>query len=419
MPSTTITSTATHAATARILRRLTFGPAPGQLDELGSRDPAELVRELLDRPALDAPPTHPGAGTDEEWDAPIRWWLARMSDPAAGVHERIVWFWHGHLTSSIEKVGDWAAIWDQHLLVRRHALGNVRELLQAITVDRAMLWYLDGEGSWGDEPNENYSRELMELFALGRGNYTEDDVRSGARALSGWRIDWTDDGPGGATFDPEAHGGRPVTFLDRRVLDAADVIDAVCDHPAIGPHLASALHVELVGRAPGPGRAEELGRVLVEADLEVRPLVEAIVTSPDLLDPDAGRFRTGVEWAVAAANVLDVVGELGRSSAELVGQVPFVPPDVAGWHHGPGWVSPGRQLGRLTLLSWLDGSPPLADGGPADVVDALLRRCGLVQVSDETRATLLHAAATYPDDPTSRSHLLHVLALMSPELSRT
>ena len=404
---------------ARILRRLTFGPFPGQLDELADAAPDALVRELLDRPALPAPPEHPGHDTDDEWDAPIRWWLHRMADPAAGVHERMVWFWHGHLTSSIEKVGDWAAIWDQHLLVRSHALGNFRELLQAITIDPAMLWYLDGDGSRGEEPNENHSRELMELFALGRGHYTEDDVRAGARALSGWHVEWTGDGPGDAVFDPDAHWGRPVPYLGGRVLDATDVVDAVCDHAAVGPHVATALHTELIGYAPDGARAEALGRLFVDADLEIRPLVEAIAALPELLDPDAGRHRTGVEWLVAAAAAVDARDGLGRSAAAQLNQVPFDPPNVAGWHHGPAWASPSHQLGRLTLLSWLDGAPPMPDVAPSETVEVVLRRCGLIEVSDDTRAVLLDAATAYPDDPDARSHLVHVLTLVSPEFGRT
>ncbi|MEO1060135.1 MAG: DUF1800 domain-containing protein [Actinomycetota bacterium] len=414
-----VTSTDSRVATARVLRRLTFGPFPEQLDELAGLDPSALVVELLDRPDLGAPAEHPGAGTEEEWDAPVRWWLARMADPAAGLHERMVWFWHGHLTSSIEKVEGWGPMWDQHLLLREHAFGNLRELLQAITVDRAMLWYLDGEGSHGDEPNENYSRELMELFALGRGNYTEDDVRAGAKALSGWYVEWTEDGPGEAVFDPEGHWGRSVPFLGRRVLDAADVVDAVCDQPAIGPHIATALHTELIGRPPSPERATELGRLFVETGLEIRPLVEAIVSSPDLLDPDAGRFRTGVEWLVAAFGVLGADEELGRGAAEHLNQIPFAPPNVAGWPHGPSWAAPSQQLARLTMLSWVDGAPELGDGDPGEAVEVVLGRCGLVEVSDDTRAALLNAAAAYPDDPEARSHLLHVLALASPEFGRT
>src|ERR1700687_2170069 len=137
----------------------------------------------------------------------------------------MVWFWHGHLTSSEDKVGDWKRVYDQHLLLRRHALGNFRELLQAITVDPAMLVYLDGDGSTADAPNENYGRELMELFALGRGNYSQADVRAAAGALSGWSVD----DRGRPSFDPAAGPPRPVALLGHRVNDAASVVDAICD----------------------------------------------------------------------------------------------------------------------------------------------------------------------------------------------
>ncbi|MEM9035907.1 MAG: DUF1800 family protein [Actinomycetota bacterium] len=402
---------------ARVLGRLTFGPFSSQLDEAAELSPDALVSSVLARPALPAPDRHPGEDTEEEWHAPVDWWLRRMADPAAGLHERMVWFWHGHLTSSVDKVGDWQLMWEQHLLLRELAFGNVRELLQRVTTDRAMLWYLDGDHSWGEEPNENYSRELMELFAIGRGNYTEDDVRAGARALSGWWVEWVDDGPGPARFDPDRHWGRPVPFLGTTVTTAADVVDAVCDHPAIGPFLAGALHEALVGVAPSPERGEQLGRVLVANDLEVLPLVEAILEVPELRAPEATRARTGAEWLVAAGAVFGGDSLLTRSAAENVGQMPFNPPNVSGWPAGPSWASSSQYLSRMELLSWPDAQPSLPDAGVDEVVEAVLQGCALVDVRPETRAALTAAARSYPDDPESRSHLLHVLAVLSPEFA--
>ena len=143
--------------------------------------------------------------------------------------------------------------------------------------DPLMLLYLDGAGSNGDNPNENLARELMELFTLGVGNYAEDDVKAGARALSGWRVDWENNE---AWFEPDAHYDRPLTFLGTRARFGVDeVVDAVCDHAACAVHVATRLHTHLVGVEPEPDEAERLARVFRSADLEILPLVEAIVRS--------------------------------------------------------------------------------------------------------------------------------------------
>ena len=133
-----------------------------------------------------------------------------MSDPAVGLAEKMTWFWHAHLCTSIDKVGSWFMMWNQHMLLRTNALGNFRTLLQQLTIDPAMLVYLDGDPSVVTAPNENYSREVMELFAMGPGNYTETDVRNGAKALAGWDVNWE---TGLATFYPQYALTTPVTFL--------------------------------------------------------------------------------------------------------------------------------------------------------------------------------------------------------------
>jgi hypothetical protein len=131
------------------------------------------------------PPPLPPPPAMDGWDPPI-WWLSRMADPAVGLAEKMTWFWHAHLCTSQDKVNNWQMMWNQHRLLRTNALGSFRTLLQQLTVDPAMLISLDGDPSVVGAPNENYSREVMELFALGPGNYTETDVRNGgAKALAG------------------------------------------------------------------------------------------------------------------------------------------------------------------------------------------------------------------------------------------
>jgi len=205
-----------------------------------------------------------------------------MADPAVGLHEKMVWFWHGHLTSSISKVGQWPWMWTQHQLLRTHALGNFRALMQAITVDAAMLVYLDGDPSVVVNPNENYSRELMELFCLGIGNYTEADVENGAKALAGWDVSWPD---GTVTFHPADALTTPVTYLGKSVKTAQDVINTVVDHPACAPWIVAKLYRFFLGVNPSANRLTELANVFRNNSLEIKPLVEAILRDPLFLDP--------------------------------------------------------------------------------------------------------------------------------------
>ena len=177
----------TRARIAHLLRRTGFGPHPGQVDALVGGG----VKGALDAVLAAAPlrPDPPQLGTKDDYAQLLRWWLEVMARPEAGLHEKLVWFWHGHLTSSIAKASP-LEMARQHQLLRTHALGNFRALLQEITVDAAMLGWLDGDGSVAEAPNENYAREMMELFALGHdAGYTEADVRAGAIALSGWHVD--------------------------------------------------------------------------------------------------------------------------------------------------------------------------------------------------------------------------------------
>ena len=328
-----------RAAIAHLLRRTTFGPRPGQVEQLN----AGGVAAALDGILAATPPPIPAAPGMTGWD-PIIWWMTRMADPAVGLHEKMVWFWHSHLTSSIDKVGQWQWMWNQHLLLRDNALGNFRTLMQAITIDAAMLVYLDGDPSVVTAPNENYSRELMELFCLGIGNYTEADVKNGAKALAGYDVDWD---TGNVTFYPQYALTAPVPYLGKSVQTAQQLIDTVVDHPACAPWIAAKLYRFFVGISPSANRLTELANVFRNANLEIRPLVEAILRDPLFLDPSvrSNRARLPVEWVTAA---FSAAGQSNPSWATSVsndlGQLPFEPPSVAGWPGGTRWLAASDAL---------------------------------------------------------------------------
>lgn len=400
-------------AIAHLLRRIGFGPRPGRVDSMAHRPLPELVDDALADTEDRATGLEWADVSEDAEDEVIAWWFARLKDPRAGLHERMVWYWHGHFTTAIGNVGA-RLMWEQHRKIREHALGNFRTLTHAMLQDGAMLVYLDGDGSRGEQPNENFARELMELFTLGIGNYSEDDVKAAARALSGYWVDWE---TAAVTFEPEEHYDRPISFLGNRSrFSAADIADALCDEPACGRHVARRLHRHLVGVDPTDDHLDDLARVFREADLEILPLVDAIVRGDSFWDNPRCRPRQPIEWLIAATSALGADDlEFDPWELEISGQLPFSPPNVAGWPEDDRWVGGSQVLGRIgrvLQLSWEE----LIDTNIEPTVEAVLERCSIWGVSDVTRAAL-DGAARDQSEYEERLELLFALTLASPEFA--
>lgn len=396
------------ALVAHVLRRLTFGPRPGDVERHAAMDLDQILEQILGAEPYD--PEGPEFGTDDDYSVLVRWWLTTMASPEANLHERMVWNWHGHLTSSLTKAEP-GLMYRQHRVLREHALGNFRDLMQAIAVDAAMLYWLDGSGSLADSPNENFGREAMELFTLGHGVHSEADVRGAAVAFSGYWVDG--DNGSEVRFDPDAGPRRPVELLGTSVADAASAIDAMCDHPACAPYIAAKIYSWFAGEQPDDDLTTELAAVFVAADLEIRPLVAAIVSDRRFLDA-APRPRSPVEWILAAHHFMDI--EIDPWTLATLGQVPFEPPNVAGWPTHDRWVSAGATFTKAQIAwdqGWdtdtLDRSDPISD---------LLTRAALVDVGDATRDVLQRATQSI-ESRREQSTLLHALLALSPEFSLT
>jgi uncharacterized protein (DUF1800 family) len=255
----------------------------------------------------------------------------------------------------------------------------------------------------------------MELFALGLGNYTQGDVRAAATALSGWTVD--DGGGGTPRFDPSVGNSRPVAQLGRQVVDASDVIDAVCDHPECARFIAAKIHRYLVGVDPLPDRLGELADVFASANLEIGPLVGAIVRHPDFLTATFTRPRYPVEWVTAALGVcgMDNPG-LAYDTMAALGQSPFHPPNVAGWSPGTRWVSPSCAVARAALAV---GAPAIPDvAAAADPVTAAFERAAIYHPS----VTSLAATRGLADrlgryNPETHAAAVVALVLSTPEFA--
>ena len=398
-----------NALTSHVLRRLTFGMHPERLAQFEGAAPADVIEQLLAEPALE--PAGPELGSDDDYSQLPEWWLRVMSRADAGVHERMVWFWHTLITSGLSKVNP-ALMYRQHKLLREHALGNFRDLLQAMAVDAAMLYWLDGSGSTAEEPNENFAREVMELFALGRNEdvYDEADVRAGAKAFAGWWVDG--DNSDEVRFDPDSALTSSVQFLGATVRNAEDAINAICDHPQCARHIAGRLAHALAGSEPSEDRLSELAAIFTDSGLEVRPLVEAIVRDIGFLDQRRNRPRSSVEWLISLRHLFNV--EIEGYYLDGLGQTPFDPPNVAGWPGDNRWVSAGNDLGKAQIVS--DRALDTATLDERDPVGDVLARAGLFEVSDATISVLTDAIEAV-DSRRDLSTLLHALVACSPEFS--
>jgi uncharacterized protein (DUF1800 family) len=408
-----------HAIVAHVLRRLTFGPTPERIDEFAKAGP-NAANAAIEWAVAAAPrPILPAEGKPDDWDPMMRGWTDNLRSPESALHEKMTWFWHGHFATSSEKVGNTAMLHTQQNLLRKHAMGNFREFLRAITTDAAMLLYLDLSGSSVEAPNENFAREVMELFALGRGKYSEADVKAGALALAGWEANYD---TGEVKFLPERALGGEVTYLGRRGrLSTDDVIDALCRHEACAPFVSAKIYRYLVGVPPTKERLAEIATPFAK-DLQIAPLVNAIIRGPDFLSARMNRPKYPVEWWVSALNAIgplrkDEDQDVGPWSLQQLDQVPHRPPNVAGWPEGPKWLSGSQHVARAAYtwgLSWR--MQPIEPNG-SDLVGAVLRRASLHEVSDSTK-NALHDAATATAgaaDALSVSRRLITVATCCPE----
>ncbi len=359
--------------------------------ELADRSIADAIAAILDPGVLDqqrsqAPPESP-----DDSDEVVRWWLARMTAPDTGLVDRMAWFWHGHLTTSADKVDAPVLVAQQLDVLRREGLGNLRTLMHSVVTGGAMLQYLDASWSEASRPNENLARELMELFTIGRGNYSEDDVRAAARALAGWVVEKDEDENVSVTWHRDRAFIAPLVFLGEQAdWDTDRVIARLCDDPAAHARIAGRLWSFLVRRPLTDDGAAELGRWWNDHDLEILPLVERILSDPAFAQSAGFGTRSPVEWWCNAVSTVGLT-ETDSWAIHQLGQYPYAPPNVAGWPPDR-WLTPGSLLGRARFGYTFE---PAELDLPSDT-DAILDRCSLFVV-DHSTVDAIEAVAATPD----------------------
>ena len=397
------------ARVMHLLRRTTFGYAPSQLEAAMSDGYSRTVDRLLETAPAE-PPTFAAAQT-AGGRFPIaqlqQWWIDQMLSTPTPFAERMALFWHGHFTSDYRKAADNTFMYWQNLTWRRMAMTDLRSMLLKVTADPAMLRYLDLATSTGQNPNENYSRELMELFTMGAGNYTEDDVRESAKALAGWQLPQPDSfatvngnrrlpvyaSQKAGVFNPRRAYRGDVTYLGKSgPLDTEGVIDRILSRPATATLIAAKVAQHFISPRPASDLVGRLADGFRRSKYDMKTLMRGVMTSPEFT-ADAnyrGLVKSPTEFMLGAARALGASSpaRLIASSGGGMGQSLFDPPDVNGWPNNESWISSNTVVERVNFVTAAiaqhQGELPAATGAVHTHLDGV--------VSAQTK-TLLDQAA--------------------------
>lgn len=284
------------------------------------------------------------------------WWFRKMVKTQAPLREKMTLFWHDHFSTSVQKVRLPALMVQQNQLFRKGALGSFRDLTEAVLLDPAMMIYLDTQGSRKGKPNENFAREVMELFTLGEGNYSEQDIREAARAFTGYQINRMD--------GTVRHNKKQWDATEKTVFgvtgphDGKDVIGLIFGKKEVAPFLAGKLWGYFVNEEPAPGTLDSLAKVLRESNFETAPLLREIFLSKEFYSEAAMRtqIKCPVQYLVSLLHQLEVTDPpagFAVAAQQQLGQLLFMPPNVAGWDWGKAWINTNTLLTRYNLAGFI------------------------------------------------------------------
>lgn len=394
-----------------LYRRAAFGATLDQLDQGVSLGPERLLARLLaGGEGLESFEKQTGElaasiGRINNGQQASAWWVYRMLNSPHPLKEKMTLFWHNHFATSNGKVNDASRMLGQYDLMYRHALGSFRALVQGMTSDAAMLVWLDGNRNRKGMPNENYARELMELFSLGIGNYSEKDIREAARAFTGWEVVGA-----GARYNAQAHDDGDKTVLGQKGnWDGAGIVRICLEQPACPRFLAGKLYRFLVSDViPSPRLLEPLAERLRQTDFDIGGLVQTILRSNLFYAPESYRaqIKSPVSYVLGIVHALEgrpPNTQVALSLADL-GQNVFYPPSVKGWDGGPAWLNGQTLLFRQNLALALTSTEDARFGRRTDpaalahkhsagtnerLIDFFLRLFLQGDVPPESRARLL------------------------------
>lgn len=374
-------------AAAHLLNRAGFGGPPAEIERLVELGPEKAVASLVDYEKIPDPTPDPAwarpdpdrrarleairRASEEERRRLLReerqtqrerlielrgWWLQRMAKGPRPFQEKMVLFWHGHFATSVEKVRDAYLMWRQNELFRRLATGNWLQLLVEVAKDPAMLLWLDQAQSRKEHPNENFAREVMELFALGEGHYTENDVTEAARAFTGWSYDRFEQKFVERRF---LHDDGVKTVLGKTgKLNGYDVLQQIVAQPQAARFITAKLWNFFAGQAPSPGLNDALASVFRKQGNQFKPLLRVMFRSEEFYDPALRRtqVKSPVQWLVGTVRVLEMdlpPAPVCTAILRQLGQELFAPPNVKGWDGGLNWITTNTLLTRYNLAAAL------------------------------------------------------------------
>lgn len=355
-----------------LLRRTMFGPRPDEIATAAGSTPAQIMDQLLSDASLPDPPdpwvteapfTSPTPEQQQLYQTRMNalrfWWINLMLTQRVSLRERMVLFWHNHFSTEAQVVQVPQFVYIQNQTLRKHALGNVKDLVKAITRDPAMLIYLDGRLNRVGSPNENYGRELMELFTLGVNNYTEKDVSEAARALTGWGISGLQ-----AVLNQRRFDTGTKTILGRTgAFNDTDVVDILFDQWQTAMFICRKLYRTFVYQEPDEAVVSEMADTLRESKYEIRPVLRKLLLSGHFFDETTrgSLIKSPIDMVVGAARMLNIsrVSPVYLAGfAGLLDQTLLDPPNVAGWPGYRSWVSTTTLPNRHVFVDELmDGKP--------------------------------------------------------------
>ena len=360
---------------ARLFNRFAFGPRPGEFAAALKSGPANFKNSLLNPPVVDAgapkepvladlgPRPAPKSADSEQFSQALRaqkneltlWWLDQMVLTQKPLQERMVWFWHGHWATSIGKVNYALPMLKQNQTFRKHALGNFKDLSQAMLVDGALQVWLDGNENTLKAPNENLAREVMELFVLGVGRYTEKDVKELARALTGYQVPRS---TGVVTLNQKRRDTGAVTILGKTaVMSGPEAISHLVDQADCQRFLAERIWYRFISSTQPLPKDHPLINALAGKDITQG--LTTLLNGKDLANSKYSTVKSPVEWFVAVCKALELTPSQLNSFSKLNGyldklaQIPFSPPNVGGWPTDEAWLSSASAQFRIAFADWL------------------------------------------------------------------
>jgi uncharacterized protein (DUF1800 family) len=341
-----------------LLRRAGFGADPSELAMYQRMGFDTAVNHLVNYQTLDdsTVPARPyivlsyANSHYDDLDTIQWWWLNRMVNTSRPLQEKMTLFWHNHFATAISKVENPYLMYVQNRFLRANALGNFRDLLLGITSDPAMLIWLDGNYSSRGNPNENYAREIMEVFSTGRGPYTEDDVKAGARAFTGFRVN--DDGT--SSFDQSSHDAGVKTFLGQTgYFGPEDIVNILVPHLATASNLATELFSYFAYPYPSSETVSKFAQVYLDSKYSIKAVVEAILKSDEFRSSDAylAQVKSPVEFVATALRSTGATSEQNSTldSLSYMGQTLLDPPTVFGWPSGMRWIDSASVFERYNF----------------------------------------------------------------------